>query len=154
VGGAGAGDIAVWCCGICALARGVGVAAPESVCGSVEAWVSGVGSITFVRFGSGELGREGGSCVGAGVVSIFAVLMWWWIMDYGWGGGEEECLVRRVVGKQRRVEGLGVGGASTIRLRISSSCIQLQIDSAQTFVRYIHRRLSQLNSLAIVSKWI
>jgi hypothetical protein len=75
-------------------------------------------------------------------------------MEYGWGGGEEECLVRRVVGKQRRVEGLGVGGASTIRLRISSSCIQLQIDSAQTFVRYIHRRLSQLNSWAIVSKWI
>lgn len=52
------------------LASGVGVAAPESlVRGSAEASVSGVGSITFVRFGSGEAGSEGGSWSGAGVLA-------------------------------------------------------------------------------------
>jgi hypothetical protein len=46
----------------CVLANGVGVAVPESVPrGRVDACESGEGSITFVRFGRGELGREGGS---------------------------------------------------------------------------------------------
>jgi len=50
--------------------RGVGVAVPESsadACGKDCWFVRGVGSITFVRFGRGEAGREGGSWVGAGV---------------------------------------------------------------------------------------
>lgn len=49
---------------VCAemLARGVGVAVPESVPrGKVEVVVRGVGSIIRVRLGSGELGRDGGS---------------------------------------------------------------------------------------------
>ena len=51
------------------LARGVGVARPESVLrGSVEGCVRGVGSITFVRLGSGLEGSEGGSWSGAGVL--------------------------------------------------------------------------------------
>lgn len=61
-------------------ASGVGVAAPESGSwerGSMEACVRGEGSITFVRFGNGELGREGGSWVVLGVavgsVDIFYV---------------------------------------------------------------------------------
>ena len=44
------------------LASGVGVEMPESEFrGRVEACVSGVGSMNFVRFGKGEEGREGGS---------------------------------------------------------------------------------------------
>lgn len=55
------------------LARGVGVAEPESVPrGSVEAWLRGVGSMTFVRLGSGDEGRDGGSWVGRGVSDIAA----------------------------------------------------------------------------------
>jgi hypothetical protein len=67
-------DVLVRC-----AARGVGVAAPESGSwrGSVEPWVRGEGSITFVRFGRGEFGREGGSWVVLGVavgsVDIFCV---------------------------------------------------------------------------------
>lgn len=53
------------------FASGVGVAVPESVPrGSVDVGLKGVGSITFVRFGRGEFGREGGSCVGAGVWAV------------------------------------------------------------------------------------
>lgn len=55
-------------------ANGVGVAAPESVPrGSVDAVLRGVGSITFVRLGSGEDGREGGSWAGSGVSDIIVV---------------------------------------------------------------------------------
>lgn len=43
-----------------ALVSGVGVAVPEAV-------VRGEGSITFVRFGSGEFGSDGGSWVTEGV---------------------------------------------------------------------------------------
>lgn len=51
------------------LARGVGVAAPESVPrGRFDVCWKGVGSMTFVRLGRGEDGREGGSWTGAGVV--------------------------------------------------------------------------------------
>jgi len=57
--------------GRCVLvfARGVGVAVPVSslLRGSVETLERGVGSITFVRFGRGEDGRDGGSWVGWGV---------------------------------------------------------------------------------------
>jgi hypothetical protein len=57
--------------GRCVAARGVGVAAPESVPrGKVEAWERGVGSMTLVRFGRGDEGREGGSWVGRGVFDI------------------------------------------------------------------------------------
>jgi hypothetical protein len=60
---------------ILVLASGVGVAVPESLLrGSVEAWLSGAGSITLVRFGRGELGREGGSWVGAGVLASFDIV--------------------------------------------------------------------------------
>lgn len=48
------------------LARGVGVAVPESLSrawGSVEADVRGEGSMTFVRLGRGEEGSDGGSWV-------------------------------------------------------------------------------------------
>lgn len=62
------GAIGAGGCSAAMFASGVGVAVPESVPrGSVECWVRGVGSITRVRFGRGEEGREGGSWVGAGV---------------------------------------------------------------------------------------
>ena len=75
---------------LCALASGVGVAVPESVPrGSVFAWLSGVGSITFVRFGKGELGRDGGSWVGAGVCAgsddIFGLLRLKGLESCWWG---------------------------------------------------------------------
>jgi hypothetical protein len=58
--------------GRCVAAKGVGVAAPESVPrGRVEAWERGVGSMTFVRFGRGDEGRDGGSWTGTGVSDIF-----------------------------------------------------------------------------------
>jgi hypothetical protein len=48
------------------------VAAPESVPrGRVEAWERGVGSMTFVRLGRGDDGRDGGSWIGMGVSDIF-----------------------------------------------------------------------------------
>lgn len=68
--------------GVTVLARGVGVAAPESEPrGRVvvsEGWATkGAGSITFVRLGSGELGSEGGSWVGAGVwVVVSSDILW------------------------------------------------------------------------------
>lgn len=49
---------------MCVLARGVGVAVPEMSSrarAAVWVWVKGVGSITRVRFGRGELGSDGGS---------------------------------------------------------------------------------------------
>lgn len=46
--------------GGCSGMVGVGDAMPEG-------WLRGEGSITFVRFGSGDEGSEGGSWVGAGV---------------------------------------------------------------------------------------
>lgn len=56
------------CWGAAILASGVGVASPESVlCGRVDVSLSGVGSMTLVRFGSGELGIDGGSWARAGV---------------------------------------------------------------------------------------
>lgn len=59
------------------LARGVGVDVPaSSPRGSVETLESGVGSITFVRFGRGEEGREGGSWVGWGVDMSSLVDCW------------------------------------------------------------------------------
>lgn len=62
--------------GIVVAANGVGVAAPESVPrGSVDAVVRGVGSITFVRLGSGEEGRDGGSWAGRGVSDIVVVVL-------------------------------------------------------------------------------
>jgi hypothetical protein len=74
---------------LCAFAKGVGVAVPESVPRwRVDAWESGEGSITFVRLGSGEFGRDGGSCAGAGVdVDIFVVWWWWWWVPEGGGEG-------------------------------------------------------------------
>lgn len=82
---------------LCVFASGVGVAVPESVPrGSVDVLERGVGSITFVRFGRGELGRDGASWVGAGVdvasVDIF-----------GW----EEVKVDRRVGCEGGEEGIG-----------------------------------------------
>jgi hypothetical protein len=57
------------CVGAAMLASGVGVARPESVPrGSVDGCVRGVGSITFVRLGSGLEGSDGGSWSGAGVL--------------------------------------------------------------------------------------
>ena len=51
--------------------RGVGVAEPESMAlARVEAWLRGVGSMTFVRLGSGDEGSEGGSWGGRGVSDI------------------------------------------------------------------------------------
>lgn len=53
------------------LARGVGVAAPESVPrGSGADGLKGVGSMTLVRLGKGELGSEGGSWMCAGVWAV------------------------------------------------------------------------------------
>jgi hypothetical protein len=73
--------------GACAWSdmRGVGVAVPESSAearGSELVVVSGVGSITFVRFGSGEAGSDGGSWVGAGVEADMVVGF-----RVGWEGG-------------------------------------------------------------------
>lgn len=66
---------------MCVLARGVGVVVPETSergRAVVWAWVKGVGSITRVRFGKGELGSEGGSWMGAGVeVSSLDILELW-----------------------------------------------------------------------------
>lgn len=57
------------------LASGVGVAAPLSVVrGRVEVGSSGAGSITFVRLGRGDAGRDGGSWVGAGVLASVDML--------------------------------------------------------------------------------
>lgn len=53
-----------------AMASGVGVEVPESV---PWRWALGVGKVsrmTFVRLGSGEEGREGGSWSGAGVEAV------------------------------------------------------------------------------------
>lgn len=53
------------------MANGVGVAVPESEPrGRVDVLESGVGSMTLVRFGSGEEGSEGGSWSGAGVEAV------------------------------------------------------------------------------------
>lgn len=69
-GAIGAGGCRAAMCA--ALANGVGVAVPESSPrGSVEACVRGEGSIILVRFGSGELGRDGGSW-GSGVAAASA----------------------------------------------------------------------------------
>lgn len=63
------------------MARGVGVDVPESETrGNVDGWLRVEGSITFVRFGRGEEGREGGSWVGAGVSAD--------IVRFVCGGGE------------------------------------------------------------------
>ena len=43
--------------------------------GRVEGWLSEEGSITFVRFGRGEEGSEGGSWVGAGVAYMLGVVV-------------------------------------------------------------------------------
>jgi hypothetical protein len=58
-------------------ARGVGVAVPESVPrGSILGCSKGVGEMIFVRFGRGEDGREGGSCVkGAGVAASSSAML-------------------------------------------------------------------------------
>lgn len=62
------GAIGAGGCKAAMFASGVGVAAPESIPrGRVDVWESGVGSMTLVRLGSGELGSEGGSWVGSGV---------------------------------------------------------------------------------------
>jgi hypothetical protein len=53
------------------LDSGVGVAVPEVVL------FSGDGSITFVRFGRGELGREGGSWVTEGVAEGSDIFCIW-----------------------------------------------------------------------------
>lgn len=59
------------------LASGVGVAVPESAPrGSVEADVRGEGSMIFVRLGSGDEGREGGSWV-VGVAAGSAIVCMW-----------------------------------------------------------------------------
>lgn len=71
------------------LARGVGVAEPESVPrGSVEAWLRGVGSMTFVRLGSGDEGRDGGSWGGRGVSDIAGCARIE-THDVVWRGGEQ-----------------------------------------------------------------
>ena len=58
-----------------------GIILPESEArGRVEGWLSVEGSITFVRLGRGEDGREGGSWVGAGVADILGM--------FGVEGGE------------------------------------------------------------------
>jgi hypothetical protein len=63
--------------GRCEAAKGVGVAAPESVPrGRVEAWERGVGSMTFVRLGRGDDGRDGGSWIGMGVSDILSSEGW------------------------------------------------------------------------------
>lgn len=57
-----------------AMARGVGVEVPESEArGSVDGWLREEGSMTFVRFGRGDEGREGGSWVGTGVCADMIV---------------------------------------------------------------------------------
>ena len=67
----GAGGCRLPLVGIVLLARGVGVAKPESVPrGRVEVVLRGVGSITFVRLGRGDEGSEGGSWAGRGVSDI------------------------------------------------------------------------------------
>ena len=59
------------------LARGVGVAKPESVPrGSVDVVLSGVGSMTFVRLGRGDEGSDGGSWAGRGVSDIVCCVCW------------------------------------------------------------------------------
>jgi hypothetical protein len=74
------------------FASGVGVAAPESVPrGSESLCVRGVGSITRVRFGSGEDGKEGGSWKGAGVVEGSSAIVQRIWMECG----EARCASRR-----------------------------------------------------------
>lgn len=48
----------------------------------MEGWLSDEGSITFVRFGRGEEGSEGGSWVGAGVADMLGVV----VLEGGEGG--------------------------------------------------------------------
>ena len=56
--------------------------------------MSGAGSIILVRLGSGELGRDGGSWVGAGVLASF---------DIVWGGVVVGAVkMRSLVGQRRR----------------------------------------------------
>jgi hypothetical protein len=58
----------------------VGVAAPESMPrGNESGCERGVGSITRVRFGRGEDGREGGSWKGAGVVEGSSAIVKNWV---------------------------------------------------------------------------
>ena len=89
--GAGGGKAAMW-----ELASGVGVAVPESLLrGSVEAWSSGAGSMTLVRFGSGELGRDGGSWAGAGVLAWFDIVCGVVVEEVGRRGRERDAFVPR-----------------------------------------------------------
>jgi hypothetical protein len=143
-----------------ALDSGVGVAVPEMVL------LSGDGSITFVRFGRGELGREGGSWDTEGVADgsdIFCV----------WLGGEVGCVGRKVVkdvfdagvlarrddghvGKARVCTGLDVDAATSrlfLRchslLHIASSLQSLNISKTSSphvdmiRTRFMHMPLKQ-----------
>jgi hypothetical protein len=89
-------------CGMWVLARGVGVEMPESVSrGSVEVLLRGVGSITRVRFGSGELGRDGGSWAGRGVDAGSIICdMWNRIWKWRWEAVKMFGGVRRVAWEQ------------------------------------------------------
>ena len=60
-----------WCSIEAMFASGVGVAVPLSVPrGSVDGCPKDVGSMTFVRLGRGDAGRDGGSWdMGAGVAA-------------------------------------------------------------------------------------
>jgi len=80
------------------LASGVGVAAPLSVVrGRVEVGSSGAGSITFVRLGRGDAGRDGGSWVGAGVLASVDMVGEYLCVclvggqERGWGGANEDA---------------------------------------------------------------
>lgn len=96
---------------LAALANGVGVAVPESSPrGSVEACVRGDGSMTFVRLGSGELGRDGGSWVtgvaaeSADIVGCFGVFGIGSVrIDIEAEGGEGRVKVRVETTRARRV---------------------------------------------------
>lgn len=48
--------------------------------------MNGAGSIILVRLGRGELGRDGGSWVGAGVLASFDIVLGCYC---GWGGEDE-----------------------------------------------------------------
>lgn len=72
-----------------ALDSGVGVAVPEVVL------LRGDGSITFVRLGRGELGREGGSWVTEGVATGSADIFMWFGVRLG---GLEGCWRVALVG--------------------------------------------------------
>lgn len=78
--GAGVCKAAMW-----EPASGVGVAVPELVVrGRVVAWLRAAGSMILVRLGRGELGREGGSWAGAGVLASSDIVLGVVV------GGEEE----------------------------------------------------------------